>query len=71
MPYFLLVNLLAGLLEATRDEGALPGHQLVHARVVHSRVHVALHESAAVVVLDVPHPSWTKEREREREIDKN
>jgi len=56
-------NLLAGLLEPARHKSSLPGHQLTHARIVHGRVHVALHQRSSVVVLDVPNPSETNQED--------
>lgn len=44
------------LLDPVRDEAPLGGHDGGHVQVVHARVDVALHESAAVVVLDEAHP---------------
>ena len=63
--------LLAALLEALQDEGSLLGDDALDVEVVHVGVHVALHERAAVVVLDVPHPPVTHQRrERWRQDDR-
>ena len=50
------MHLLAALLEPLQDEGALLGDDTLHVEVVHVGVHVALHQRAAVVVLDISHP---------------